>query len=308
MSAVGNSNNNTARPALGFLGVGRMGGPMARNLLRAGYSVTVYDPDSTRLAECAAAGAEVAASAAAAVRQADVVLLSLRAAAFADVARQALLPNARAGQVFMDMGTTEAHDTRRVACALSQKGAAMLDAPVSGGERGSEAGTLHIFVGGDEDVYERSRPILELLGEPEHVVHCGPSGCGQIAKGVNQLAMGLVDAAYIEAVAFGVRAGVNPAAIRQAVGGETGWRQRVARFAMMVEEGRADDVYTKFPELPYFLREAREQGFYLPMTEALFTFCDAGPPDWVDNMGRPRVSYWHEIMTRPRRELPEDDL
>ena len=307
MSAAGNSDNNTALPALGFLGVGRMGGPMARNLLTAGYSVTAYDPDPARLAACAAAGAAVAASAATVIREGDVVLLSLRASMFANVAEQVLLPNASAGQVFIDMGTTEAHVTRRVASALREKDAVMLDAPVSGGESGSEAGILHIFVGGDEEVYERSRPILELLGEPEHVVYCGPSGCGQIAKGVNQLAMGLANAAYLEAIAFGVRAGVNPAAILQAVGGSSGWRQRVARFATMVEEGRADDVYTKFPELPYFLREAREQGFDLSMTEALFTFCDAGPRDWVDNMGRPRVSYWHEIITRPRRELPEDD-
>lgn len=308
MSTLADSYENSALPAIGFLGVGRMGGPMARNLLKAGYRVTAYDPDAARLEACAEAGAVAAASAAEAVRKGDVVLLSLRAAVFMNVAVQALLPNARAGQVFIDMGTTEARDTRRVASALGKKGAAMLDAPVSGGERGSEAGTLHIFVGGEDAIHELARPILDLLGDPEHVVYCGPSGCGQIVKGVNQLAMGLVDAAYVEAVAFGVRAGVDPAVIRQVVGGPSGWRHRVVRFAMMVEEGRADDVYIKFPELPYFLREAREQGFDLPLTEALFTFCDAGPRDWVDNMGRPRVSYWHEIMTRPRRTPSGDDL
>ena len=120
-------------------------------------------------------------------------------------------------------------------------------------------------------------------------------------KGVNQLAMGLVAAAYVEAVAFGVLAGADPEAIARSVGGENGWRKHVADLARAVRDGSADDVIIKFPELPYFLREARERGFAIPMTEALLAFCDAGPRNWVDNMGRPRVSFWHQLAQSRER-------
>ena len=160
------------------------------------------------------------------------------------------------------------------------------------------SGMLRIFVGGDAALYERFRPVLDVIGDPERVVHCGPVGTGQAVKAVNQLAMGLVNAAYLEAVAFGARAGASLEAIIKGVGDEKGggFRRRVADVARTAIEGRADDVLVKFPELPYFLREARERGFELPMTRALFSFLDAGPRDKVDNMGRPRVALWGELM------------
>ncbi|MGB2820570.1 MAG: NAD-binding protein, partial [Phycisphaerae bacterium] len=147
---------------------------------------------------------------------------------------------------------------------------------------------------------ERVRPILEVLGDPRHVAHCGPSGCGQAVKGVNQLAMGLVAAAYLEAVAYGVRCGADLDAIAASVGGDEGWRKRLADCAMKAKDGSAEGVYVKFPELPYFLREAREQGFEMPMTRALFDFCDAGPRNWKDNMQREYVSFWHQLMQAGR--------
>jgi 3-hydroxyisobutyrate dehydrogenase-like beta-hydroxyacid dehydrogenase len=285
------------RPKLGFIGLGRMGSGMALNLARAGYPLTVFDVAAERLVDCVAAGAVAAESARQLVEASEVVLTSLPSSAvFVAVAEADLLPAARAGQVFVDLGTTECPEARRVAAALAEKGAALLDAPVSGGSGGAAAGTLHIFVGGERAAYDCCRAILEVLGDPERVAYCGPSGTGQAVKGVNQLAMGLVAAAYLEAIAFGVRAGADPEAIAQSVGGDDGWRRRVAQFARMARDGTAEDAFIKFPELPYFLREARERGFAMPMTEALFAFCDAGPRNWADNMGRPRVSFWHQLM------------
>lgn len=291
----------SALPEIGFLGLGRMGGPMAVNLVKAGYTVTAYDPVPERLARCVSAGAAGASGSAEAVRRGEVVMTSLRSSAmFVEVAESELLPNARAGQVFVDMGTTEAAETRRLAAEFAGKGATLIDAPVSGG---SSSGMLRIFVGGDEAAAERCRPILNILGDPERVVYCGPSGTGQAVKGVNQLAMGLVSAAYLEALAFGIRSGADPGAILKGVGeeGGRGFRARVAELAKKVIAGGADDVLIKFPELPYFLREADERGFPLPMTRALFDFCAAGPRDRVDNMGRPRVAFWHELVNRPGR-------
>ncbi len=284
-------------PALGFIGLGAMGGGMAMRLVRAGYPLTVYDLKPERLSDCLAAGAVAAGGSGEVAQRSEIVLTSLRSSAvFVEVAENELLPAARAGQVFMDMGTTEAPETRRLSAALAARGAALVDAPVSGGPGGAAAGTLHIFVGGDEAVVEKVRPVLEVLGEPRHIARCGPSGCGQAVKGVNQLAMGLVAAAYLEAIAFGVRAGADLDAIATSVGGEEGWRKRLADYAMKARDGSAEHVYVKFPELPYFLREARDQGFEMPMTQALFRFCDAGPRNWRDNMGRECVAFWHQLM------------
>ena len=299
-----NGSGEEARPRVGFLGLGAMGGPMARNLAKAGYRVAAYDPVAERLGACVAAGVEAAADAADAVARGDVVLTSLRSSAmFVEVAERDILPNVRAGQTFIDMGTTEPSETRRLADAFAARGAALLDAPVSGGPGGSAGGTLHIFVGGDRAVADRCRPILEVLGDPERVVYCGPSGAGEIVKGVNQLAMGLANAAYLEAIAYGVRGGADPAAIRQAVGGPEGWRAQFAAVARRVVEATAEGVYIKFPEFPYYLREAREQGFPLPMTQALFDFCDPTPRRWRDNMKRETVALWHELTTRERGRM-----
>ena len=300
------ADNCASLPSIGFLGLGAMGGAMARVLLRAGYPLTVFDPRVERMEACVSAGATAAESAAEVVRHSDVILTSLRSSAvFVEVAERDLLPNAASGHVFLDMGTTEPAETRRLAIEFAKQGATLLDAPASGGPGGAESGTLHIFIGGDRVVADRCLPILEKLGDARRVVYCGPSGSGQVVKGVNQLAMGLGNAAFLEALAYGVRAGVDPGAISQAVGGPEGWRASFTSIATQVLEGTADTVYIKFPELPYFLGEARGQGFELPMTEAVYTFCDAGPRDWKDNMGRPTVSLWHVLVKSSR--LPDTD-
>ncbi len=287
-------------PALGFLGLGSMGSGMARNLLKAGYRVLAFDKSPERLAAAVKEGATPAGDEDEVVAGADVILTSLPSSAvLVSIADGHFIPTARAGQVFIDLGTTEAPEVRRIARALAERGAALLDCPVSGGSAGADAGSLRIFVGGDRAVADRCRRILEVLGDPERVVYCGPSGSGQAVKAVNQLAMGLADAAYLEAVAFGVQAGVDPAAIVRAVGGPTGWRGYFASMAQRVAEGRGDDVLVKYPELPYFLREARERGFQTPLTRALCDYLREARCDWVDNMGRPRPSLWNEL-TRER--------
>ena len=291
--------NESPRPFLGFIGLGAMGGPMCRNLVKAGYSVACHDIDPERLAACTAAGAAAAGSSPEVVERSEVVLTSLRSSAiWVEVAESELVPNAREGQVFIDLGTVAPPETRRLASAFREKGAWLVDSPVSGGPQGSETGTLRMFVGGEEEVVRRCRPILEVLGDPERVVYCGLTGAGQVVKGVNQLAMGLADAAYLEAIAFGVRAGVDPAAMRQAVGGDEGWRGHFAMLAQRVADGEAEHSWVKFPELPYFLSEADERGTPVPLTQALFDFCDAGDKSYADNMGRETVSFWRELMAR----------
>lgn len=283
---------------IGFLGLGAMGSRMARNLLRAGYPLYGFDIDPQRLAAIVADGAVAAANAAEVVRCAEVVLTSLPSSeSFVQVAEESLLPNARADQIFIDLGTTTPPETHRLAAAFKAQGATLLDVPVSGWITGAEQGTLRMFVGGDEATFVDCLPILEVLGDPEYIIYCGSSGAGQVVKGVNQLASGLGAAAYLEAIAFGVRAGVDPEVINAAVGGGDGWRQHFRVVARQVVAGKGDQVGVKFRELPYYLGEAQEQGFELPLTQTLYAFCDAGERVVIDD-NRPAPSFWHELLAR----------
>ncbi len=295
-------------PTLGLIGLGAMGWPMTTNLLQASYPLTVYDVDEQKTARCMAAGAAGGRAVAEVVRGSEVVLTSLPSSeVFVQVAEAEILPYVRAGQIIIDLGTTTPPETRRLAMELASRGAALLDAPVSGGPGGVEKRMLRMFVGGDSEVAARCRPILETVGGPDYITYCGGSGAGQVVKGVNQLAMGLGAAAYLEAVAFGVRAGVDASTIGAAVGDECGgesWRREVARVARQVAAGEGERLGVKFRELPYYLREAVEQGFELPLTGALHALCDAGERVSVDD-NRPAPSYWHELMTSRRDVAPQ---
>ena len=283
-------------PRIGFIGLGNMGGRMAKNLHDAGYPLIGYDIDTEKCEALAATGANVGEDTTEVVKNSDVVMTSLRSSdVFCSVAEQHFIPNAREDQVFIDLGTTEVERTRDLGTALTEKGATLIDAPVSGGPHGSETGTLRIFVGGEASAVEKCRPILEVLGEPEYVVYCGPSGSGQVVKGVNQLAMGLGAAAYMEAMAFGVCAGVDPVAIRNVVGMGSGWRGEFDRIAKRIIDGEGKRLVVKYPELPYFLAAAKAAGFEIPLTEALYEFCKNGDYEMLDNMNRSSRSFWHEL-------------
>ena len=250
-----------ALPTIGFIGLGNMGGRMAKNLHNAGYPLIGYDIDAAKCPALAATGAAIGKETPEVVENSDVIMTSLRSSdVFCNVAAQHLIPTAREGHVFIDLGTTEVEKTRELATAFSEKDATLIDAPVSGGTHGSETGTLRIFVGGNAVVVEECRPILEILGEPKYVVYCGASGSGQIVKGVNQLAMGLADAAFMEAMAFGVCAGVDPNAIREAVGMGDGWRGQFDRIAKRIIDGEGKTLVVKYPELPYSSRQQKRPG------------------------------------------------
>jgi len=286
---------STEKNAIGFLGLGEMGGPMVANLLRAGYQVQVFDLVPERVARCQERGA-VTAGSVAGVTGCPVVMTSLPSSdSFVTVASEALLPHARQGQIVVDLGTTTPPETRRLAAAFAERGAVLLDVPVSGGPGGAERGDLYMFAGGDEAALEQVRPVLTAIGGANRFTHCGPSGAGQVMKGVNQLMMGLGNAAYLEALAFGVRAGIDGDVIEQAIGRNGRWRSDFSQTAAEVAASGGDGVGVKFRELPYFLREARESGVPLPLTEALYAFCDRGERVTTDDH-RPAPSFWHELI------------
>lgn len=279
---------------LGLIGLGAMGRPIAANLVRAGHRVLGHDLSAERLSAAAAEGVELAASAEALVDAAEVVLTSLPSSdAFVRCVEDLLLPRIRADQLVVDLGTVTPPETRRLAAAFRAKGADLVDAPLSGGPRGAERGDLHVFVGGENEPVRRAWPLLEVIGG--RITHCGPPGAGQVVKGVNQLAMGLGAAAYVEAVAFGVLGGVDPAVVARAIGGEGDFRGPLGRIAERIARGEGEGIGVKFRELPYFLREAAEAGFELPLTETLHRFCEPGERVVVDD-NRPAPSFLHELL------------
>lgn len=196
---------------VGVIGLGNMGMPMARNLLRAGYTVACCDMDADRVVTLQAEGATPAASPAELAAQADVILASLpSAAAVIEVVEGAdgLVQAGGEGKVFIDTSTIPPPVSERLAGVLEASGTAMLDAPVSGGKAGAAAGTLSIMVGGPAQVFERCRPMLEVLGS--RIALLGERvGAGGYAKLVNQIMVGLHMAAMAEAFTFAGRAGVD---------------------------------------------------------------------------------------------------
>jgi 2-hydroxy-3-oxopropionate reductase len=205
---------------VGFIGLGLMGKPMALNLLKAGFPVVVHSRSRGPVDALVAAGATAASSAAEVARAARVVVTMVPDSP--DVERVLAGPGGvfeglQPGTVVIDMSTISPVVTRRLAAQVAERGATLLDAPVSGGEIGAINGTLSIMVGGDGAALERVRPVLNAMGNPEKVIHIGPSGAGQICKVCNQMAIGGALAVVSEAFALARKAGVDPARVREAL-------------------------------------------------------------------------------------------
>lgn len=208
----------TERPRVGFAGLGIMGRPMARNLLRAGFPLTVWNRSPGPAQELAAEGAAVARSPAELAARSAVVITMLRDTAAVEqvvLGDEGLLVGLHPGTIYVDMSSISPLATRRLAEQLAARGVAMLDAPVSGGEVGAREGTLAIMVGGAAEALARVRPILEVLGS--RIVHIGGVGAGQVAKACNQLVVGVTIGAVAEALLLARAAGADPARVREAL-------------------------------------------------------------------------------------------
>ncbi len=205
---------------VGFIGLGVMGRPMARNLLSRGFSLLVHSRTQGPVDELVTAGASSADSPAEVARQAPCIITMLPDGP--DVERVLTSSNGvfvslQRDSVIVDMSTIAPRTAQRLAAAAARLGASMLDAPVSGGEIGAIDGTLSIMVGGDGRALDRVRPVLEAMGNPERIIHIGDSGAGQICKACNQLVIGGTLAAVGEAFALARKSGVDPARVRAAL-------------------------------------------------------------------------------------------
>lgn len=203
---------------IGFVGLGLMGRPMALNLRRAGHRMHVWSRRAESMQPLLAEGANGCASAAEVAAAAEVVFSMVPDAP--DVERVALGPQgvveaARPGLLFIDMSTIAPAAARSIAGRLGERGVAMLDAPVSGGDVGAINATLTIMVGGPAEAFERARPLFACLGKS--ITHVGAAGSGQVAKACNQIVTGTTVAAVAESFNFARMSGVDPAKVREAL-------------------------------------------------------------------------------------------
>jgi 3-hydroxyisobutyrate dehydrogenase len=197
---------------VGVIGLGKMGKPMTRNLLKAGLPVVVHNRSAASTEEMVNQGAIDGKSPKGVAAQADVVLTSLpdpSAVRAVYLEGDGLVDNARENQLFIDTSTIDPGLSRELAEKLTAKGAAFLDSPVSGGVAGAEAGTLTVMAGGTAEAFEKAQPVLQVIGEKLHLV--GPNGAGTVIKLANQLLVGINMAAVAEALVLGVKAGADPA-------------------------------------------------------------------------------------------------
>lgn len=208
------------RETIGFIGLGVMGRPMAHNLLKAGYPLVVYNHRQAATDEFLAAGARAADTPQAVAAQCDVVITMLPDAPQVEevIAGPAgVLAGAHPGLVVIDMSTISPLVAQALAERLTAQGVSMLDAPVSGGDKGAIAGMLAIMVGGDEAVFRRCLPIFEAMGKA--ITYVGKSGSGQTVKACNQIVVAITIEAISEALVLGAKAGVDPEIILRVLSG-----------------------------------------------------------------------------------------
>jgi 3-hydroxyisobutyrate dehydrogenase len=255
-----------------FIGLGTMGLPMARNLVAAGHEVVAVDVDPHRTAEL---GSEVAATPAAAAARAAMALLSLPSPRVVEdvvLGPSGLRAGARPGFAVVDMSTGPPALARKLTAELESVGAESLDAPVSGGPRGAEDGTLTIMVGGGTEAFAAHRRLLEDLGSL--VLHVGPAGAGQVAKLCNNLIAGATMAAVAEATAIAVREGVDPALFYDLVTRSTG-DSRVLRTRFPVAGVSPDHPASRSYE-PLFALDLMAKDLDLALELAAANEVDAG--------------------------------
>jgi 3-hydroxyisobutyrate dehydrogenase-like beta-hydroxyacid dehydrogenase len=287
-----------ARTALAFVGLGVMGEPMCRHLAhKSGRAVRAFDTQPEALQRLAAHGVQAAASVADAVRGADVVFLSLPSGEVVHEvahARDGLLASTHHGQTVVDLGTSPVDTTRALAAEFARRGAVWVDAPVARTRAAAEAGQLSVMVGAEPEVFERLRPLIAAFGSD--IARCGPVGCGQVVKILNNMVLFETVVAISEAKAIGERAGVDAALLFDTLS-----KGSADSFALR-NHGMKAVLPGAFPERAFSVRYARKDLLYaLRLAEA--TGVDARGAHTVDAWFRAAIDagfgeHYHPVISR----------
>lgn len=257
---------------IGFIGLGIMGKPMAKNLLAAGKSLVVYDIVPAAVEELVSAGAEKGTSPRDVAERSDIVITMLPNSPHVKEAvcgEKGILEGAKKGQIIVDMSSIAPLVSRELGALLAEKGAEMLDAPVSGGQEKAEKGTLAIMVGGSEASYEKVKDILAFMGKSTLV---GDLGAGQTTKLVNQSIVAVNIAAVAEGMAFAKKAGVDPEKVFNAIRGGLAGSQCMEDKAPRMFEGRYNPgfrINLHIKDLTNVLETSRSIHVSMPLTAQL---------------------------------------
>ncbi len=261
----------TAQPKIAFLGIGLMGNHMARNLLKAGYGLNAWNRTISKAEALAVDGAQIAQTPAEAVKDADYVITML---SDGPTVRDMFFTNGlcqqmKAGACLIDMSSIKASEAREHATEMRATGRGHLDAPVSGGTKGAEAGSLAIMVGGTEEVFVKAEPVFMPMGRP---VRVGPDGSGQLSKLANQTIVAVTIGVVAEAMLLAEKGGADPAAIRDALKGGFADSVILQQHGERMTTGNFEPGgLTKFQlkDINNALEEAGHHGLTLPLTEQI---------------------------------------
>ena len=225
---------------VGFIGVGNMGGPMCRNIVkRSNHQVTVFDLNASAVKACTDLGATAGQSIADATSGADVVMTSLpmpKDVEAVTLGERGILASIKPGQTYIDLSTNAPSMVKKIGAAMAAKGIAMLDAPVSGGTTGAEAATIAIMVGGDRKVFDDALPVLQSFSA--NVIHMGGLGTGTVAKLVNNMLSYCNMAALSEGMMLGTRYGLDPDKLLHVIASSSGNSNAIKNFTLRALPGK----------------------------------------------------------------------
>lgn len=273
------SGRNNIMKKIGFVGLGIMGKPMAKNLLRAGYEVTVFDINQDALKEVMAEGAAMGKTSKEVAQHSEVVITMLPNSPHVKTAvlgENGVLEGAKPGLILIDMSSIAPLASQEIAAAVAKKGVEMLDAPVSGGEPKAIDGTLSIMVGGKQELFDKCFELLSKMGKS--IVRCGDVGAGNTTKLANQIVVALNIAAVSEAFVLATKAGVDPELVFNAIrGGLAGSTVMEAKGPMMLagnfKPGFKIDLHIK--DLANAIETGHDVGVPLPLTASVMEILQA---------------------------------
>ena len=287
---------------VGFIGLGIMGKPMSKNLLKAGYTLVVRDSNPQNEAELVELGATAAKTPKEVAEQCDVIITMLpNSPHVKEVAlgENGIIDGAKAGAVLIDMSSIAPLASREIHQALAEKGIKMLDAPVSGGGRKAIDGRLSVMVGGDKAVFDAHYDLMKAMAGS--VVHTGDIGAGNVTKLANQVIVALNIAAMSEALTLATKAGVNPDLVYQAIrGGLAGSTVLDAKAPMVMDRnfkpGFRIDLHIK--DLSNALDTSHGIGAQLPLTAAVMEMMQALKADGMGTADHSALAYYYEKLAK----------
>lgn len=285
---------------VGFIGLGIMGKPMSKNLLKAGYNIVVMDKNHSAVEEVVAAGAQAVATPKAVAEQCGIIITMLPNSPHVKevvLGENGIVDGAKAGTVVIDMSSIAPLVSREIGGKLAAQGVEMLDAPVSGGEPKAIDGTLSVMVGGKKEVFEACYPIMKAMAGS--VVHTGEIGAGNVTKLANQVIVALNIAAMSEALVLATKAGVEPELVYQAIRGGLAGSTVLDAKAPLVMDRKFDPgfrINLHIKDLQNVLETSHEVGAPLPLTAAVMEMMQALKIDGMgDNDHGSLIRYYEKL-------------